>query len=115
MFRCVPADESIDLINVAFEQKSKILQNVKKKHQKSPTIESPNFDVPDRITGRNALKELRKERQWNFIEVSMGRGRIVAEQQTSFPTFGYIFISVYKRLGYSSVNRTPKYIKNGKT
>lgn len=69
---CVPQHESIDLINVAFGQKPKTQQNVKKKHQKSPLSDQAlNFDVPDRITGRSALRELSKTRRWNFVEVDV--------------------------------------------
>jgi len=70
--RFVPANESIDLINVAFEQKYKVPQNVKKKHIKSPqdeTITKKSFEVPDRITGRSAVRELPRDRTWNFVEV----------------------------------------------
>ena len=28
-----------------------------------------SYDVPDRLTGRDALKEMQADRQWNFIEV----------------------------------------------
>lgn len=46
----VPRDQPIDLLNVAFET-------------------SGGFDVPDRQTGRKALKELDHSREWNFVEV----------------------------------------------
>lgn len=31
--------------------------------------ENESYDVPDRLTGRDALKEMQADRQWNFIEV----------------------------------------------
>ena len=49
----VPAEEPIDLLNVAF-------------------CRNGNFDVPDRKTGLMSLEELRllcPERKWNFVEV----------------------------------------------
>jgi len=49
--RCVPIEQAIDLLNVAFETSS-------------------GYNVPDRITGREALQELNPERKWNFVEVS---------------------------------------------
>lgn len=69
--QCVPQHETIDLINVAFAQKHKVQQNVKKKHQRPPDEKTLNFDVPDRVTGRTALKELSTTRKWNFIEVDV--------------------------------------------
>lgn len=65
-YRHLPKDVPIDLINVAF---GNIVadQNVKKKNHCKP------FDTPDRITGRNGLKELENittNRRWNFVEVS---------------------------------------------
>ena len=65
-------EEPIDLINVAFVQKVKTPQHIKRKHvkkimERGEGIES--YDVPDRLTGRDALKEMQADRQWNFIEV----------------------------------------------
>ncbi len=57
--RVWPENESIDLLNVAFPLRTK-----------SSSLEK--FDVPDRLTGLQALKELQKinpSRKWNFIEV----------------------------------------------
>ena len=65
-------EEPIDLINVAFAQKVKTPQNVKKKHVKKIREigeENESYDVPDRLTGRDALEEMQGDRQWNFIEV----------------------------------------------
>ncbi|XP_032716137.1 asparagine synthetase domain-containing protein 1 [Lontra canadensis] len=91
----VPLDEPIDLLNVAFETKEKTVSagfNQKRKNQKSryetPSRESSGdnaagsgdrradrrFDVPDRVTGRAGLKELRAanpSRIWNFVEVNV--------------------------------------------
>ncbi|KAH9642735.1 hypothetical protein HF086_010388, partial [Spodoptera exigua] len=53
----LPRDQSIDLINVAF-----------KKDEKS------TFEVPDRLTGKQSLQELRKlcpSRDWNFREINV--------------------------------------------
>lgn len=57
-------DIPIDLMNVAFEKV--------RKNQNSEI----NWDVPDRITGRQSIEELRKifpERKWNLIEVNITR------------------------------------------
>ena len=55
----------IDLMNVAFEKVSY-----------SKKIEQVNWNVPDRLTGLETLKELRElrpERKWNFIEINVPR------------------------------------------
>lgn len=60
----IEKDIPIDLMNVAFE-----------KVRKNQSLEI-NWDVPDRITGRQSVDELRKlfpERKWNFIEVNINR------------------------------------------
>lgn len=57
--RVWPENESIDLLNVAFPLRSN-----------NPLVE--RFNVPDRLTGLQALKELQSlnpTRKWNFIEV----------------------------------------------
>ena len=77
--RCVPLEEPIDLINVAFEQK-KAKKHTKQGRKQKQREESNNhsetfdinFEVPDRVTGRNGLGELKcinPQRTWNFVEV----------------------------------------------
>lgn len=92
--RCVPKQEAIDLINVAFQQKNKIQQNVKKKYQKALVEESDNFDVPDRITGRRALLELPRDRCWNFIEVNVTKEELQKEREQSISNLVYPLESV---------------------
>lgn len=97
----LPVHDQIDLINVAFENPRVVLaskQPPKAKMQRKVQQKRDQFDVhdegqstgkvlsntlpietgnpfeacPDRLTGRNALKELRcvcPERRWNFVEV----------------------------------------------
>ncbi|KAL5021075.1 hypothetical protein ScPMuIL_000230 [Solemya velum] len=70
--RCLPADQSIDLINVAFEQLPK--QNMpssKRSVVKNTTEKFDRWNVPDRVTGYSALAELNPNRQWNFVEVNV--------------------------------------------
>jgi len=58
----VPEDESIDLINVAFENQNTSHTNGEKE----------SYNVPDRKTGRQTYSELLRicpNRKWNFIEV----------------------------------------------
>lgn len=60
----VASDEPIDLLNVAFEQQS----------NRAKSSSSGAYDVPDRITGRQGLTELKTvapNRQWNFVEIDV--------------------------------------------
>ncbi|XP_071118217.1 asparagine synthetase domain-containing protein 1-like [Haliotis cracherodii] len=72
--RCLPPDECIDLINVAFEQLPKQPPAGKKGKQKCgavPDVPPDKFNVPDRLTGYVALSELNPNRKWNFVEVNV--------------------------------------------
>lgn len=68
----VPENESIDLINVAFERS---VNNRKISHlndEKENMMQK--YDVPDRKTGRQTYSELLRicpNRKWNFIQVSI--------------------------------------------
>ena len=72
----LPEEQTIDLINVAFAQKSNKNNPNKKKKGKivdADEDQSLNFDVPDRLTGYIALEDLKKlfpRRNYNFVEVS---------------------------------------------
>ncbi|XP_046583049.1 LOW QUALITY PROTEIN: asparagine synthetase domain-containing protein 1-like [Haliotis rubra] len=77
--RCLPPDESIDLINVAFEQVPKQPPASKKGKQKGgpvPDIPLDRFSVPDRQTGYVALSELNPSRKWNFVEVNVTQSEL---------------------------------------
>ncbi|XP_022105426.1 asparagine synthetase domain-containing protein 1-like isoform X2 [Acanthaster planci] len=68
--RCIPKEESVDLINVAFQQ----LPKTSGKTSADRENQEESYDVPDRLTGRAGLEELRKlnpERRWNFVEVNV--------------------------------------------
>ncbi|XP_016375683.1 asparagine synthetase domain-containing protein 1-like [Sinocyclocheilus rhinocerous] len=84
--RHIPADKPIDLLNVAFKiQEGKVppksLKKGKNKKKDCDADETQSdqqsfncFDVPDRITGRAGLQELKNlspKRQWNFIEINI--------------------------------------------
>ncbi|KAM9487070.1 asparagine synthetase domain-containing protein 1 [Clarias gariepinus] len=83
--RYIPSDQPIDLLNVAFKlQESKVAQESgkkgrnNKKEQKSHDVaasqQCTRFDVPDRITGRDGLRELASlspSRWWNFVEINV--------------------------------------------
>lgn len=63
---CLPPDETIELLNVAFE----------KVGQQQGLI---NWDVPDRISARNSCKELQElfpDRKWSLVEVNVPRDHL---------------------------------------
>ncbi|XP_011633493.1 asparagine synthetase domain-containing protein 1 [Pogonomyrmex barbatus] len=69
----VPKDESIDLINVAFEKPTSKSQNASHMHSEKATS-MYKYDVPDRKTGRQTYTELLRicpSRKWNFIECNI--------------------------------------------
>jgi hypothetical protein len=91
--RYLPADEPIDLLNVAFENPRAIANAQRERAERERVatrrklkgkgkaelpeaegdIASP-YDVPDRVTGRETVTELRKlhpEREWRFVEVDV--------------------------------------------
>jgi hypothetical protein len=91
--RYLPADEPIDLLNVAFENPRAIANAQRERAERERIaarrklkgkgkaelpeaegdIASP-YDVPDRVTGRETVAELRKlhpEREWRFVEVDV--------------------------------------------
>lgn len=69
----VPEDESIDLINVAFERPASKSQNASHAVNSEKGNVTQRYDVPDRKTGRQTYSELLRicpNRKWNFIQVS---------------------------------------------
>lgn len=80
--RHIPAEKPIDLLNVAFKiQNAKVPPKTTKrgkitKNNPDETKSDPqkSFDVPDRITGRAGLQELKNlspQRKWNFVEINV--------------------------------------------
>ncbi|KAG8985492.1 hypothetical protein FRB90_004662 [Tulasnella sp. 427] len=83
----LPLSEPIDLLNVAFENPRTLRAAFKplKKSKKARTTaevekeDEPEqgratYDVPDRVTGRDEVEELRgccAERTWNFVEIDI--------------------------------------------
>ncbi|CAG8647029.1 9749_t:CDS:2, partial [Cetraspora pellucida] len=66
----IPHEESIDLLNVSFEN-PRIQQTLSRKKKKTTTENDKSksiYDVPDRLTGRQGVEELRI---WNFVEVNV--------------------------------------------
>ncbi|XP_058808676.1 asparagine synthetase domain-containing protein 1 [Phymastichus coffea] len=71
----VPVDETIDLINVAFEKKN-----------------NANYEVPDRKTGRQTFNELLKicsNRKFNLIEVNVSQEELQRKRSTKISDLVY--------------------------
>ncbi|KAI8378805.1 asparagine synthase-domain-containing protein, partial [Choanephora cucurbitarum] len=67
--RYLPLSESIDLLNVAFENPRS--QQAKGKQKKE---NDTMYDTPDRLTGKKGVEELRRiapERTWHFVEINV--------------------------------------------
>ncbi|WOO76947.1 Asparagine synthetase domain-containing protein 1 [Vanrija pseudolonga] len=68
--QCVPIDEPIELINVAFEGPQKEVH--RSARQQPPKIAT--YNVPDRVSGREAVMELQAScpgRHFQFVEVNV--------------------------------------------
>nr|CAB3223735.1 asparagine synthetase domain-containing protein 1-like [Phallusia mammillata] len=86
---CLPPEEKIDLINVAFEQQKKASRDSKKG---SNSVTGPDYMVPDRVTGLASLDELQKlfpSRKWNFIEVNVSVQELIAERKSRIRDLTY--------------------------
>ncbi|EGI69857.1 Asparagine synthetase domain-containing protein 1 [Acromyrmex echinatior] len=69
----VSEDESIDLINVAFERLGSKNQSMSHTNNEKGNV-TQKYDVPDRKTGRQTYSELLRiypNRKWNFIECNI--------------------------------------------
>ncbi|ETN66017.1 asparagine synthetase [Anopheles darlingi] len=72
----VPSSTAIDLLNVAFE---KVCRNPKQ------SMAPVDWNVPDRLTGKESLEELRilrPKRKWNFVEINVTRKELNAHRDT---------------------------------
>ncbi|CAG8465843.1 2746_t:CDS:10 [Paraglomus occultum] len=70
----LPENEPIDLLNVGFENPRSVDAEGRKSRKVSEEKEKDIFKVPDRISGRQGVEELRRispKRKWNFIEVDV--------------------------------------------
>ncbi|XP_050715999.1 asparagine synthetase domain-containing protein 1-like isoform X1 [Eriocheir sinensis] len=86
---CLPQEESIDLLNVAFSQKVCVNVKVGSKHKAKKQVDnvappSVSFEVPDRISGRECwqqLQQLRPHRNWNFVEIDVTEKELSLERE----------------------------------
>ncbi|KAL7643459.1 UNVERIFIED_CONTAM: hypothetical protein RMT77_005441 [Armadillidium vulgare] len=79
--KCLPENESIDLLNVSFENQRHRVSNSKKRSQNVEVI--TDFNSPDRLSGLACLKELEKincKRKWNFVEIDISCEELKAER-----------------------------------
>ncbi|XP_076809825.1 asparagine synthetase domain-containing protein 1-like isoform X1 [Clavelina lepadiformis] len=68
----IQISEPIELLNVAFESPKKKPQG--KKSMQNNATKEVDYNVPDRITGRNSYEELRNlcpNRTWKFVEINV--------------------------------------------
>ncbi|EZA50264.1 hypothetical protein DMN91_012536 [Ooceraea biroi] len=75
--RYVPKDESIDLINVAFEKPGS-RQKINHANDEGDNV-TQKYDVPDRKTGRQTYSELLRicpNRKWNLIECNITQAEL---------------------------------------
>ena len=75
---CLPPDEPIDLLNVAFEQQQKPEQPEAQRRKAATATATKakqsgvdRFLVPDRVSGLRTLGELNPNREWNFVEINV--------------------------------------------
>lgn len=86
---CLPKEESIDLLNVAFPTRVCCNGNAKgktkTKHKTSNHVPSSvSFEVPDRIAGRECwqqLQQLRPHRDWNFVRIDVTSEELCLERE----------------------------------
>ncbi|WWC58141.1 uncharacterized protein I303_100676 [Kwoniella dejecticola CBS 10117] len=86
---CLPPEDPIDLINVAFSPAPKLSSlssnGADKGKGKSPALPAaPTYDVPDRLSGRDALVELKQvcpDREWRFVEIDVPYDEARAHRQ----------------------------------
>ncbi|XP_068200489.1 asparagine synthetase domain-containing protein 1 [Palaemon carinicauda] len=87
---CVDAMESVDLLNVAFAKKHSEDEKERKKRDKNSKLgihsDVPlDYNVPDRITGRECwkqLQEMRPNRKWNFVEINVTSDELAKERES---------------------------------
>ncbi|KWU45883.1 hypothetical protein RHOSPDRAFT_15885, partial [Rhodotorula sp. JG-1b] len=91
--RVLPRDEAIDLITVAFENprslkaREQTLQHPPKgpsRHLENTAQPLGPYDVPDRLTARDAWRELRElapNRRWNLVEVDVPYHEVLDHRQ----------------------------------
>ncbi|XP_061142292.1 asparagine synthetase domain-containing protein 1 [Syngnathus typhle] len=94
--RHVPHCQSVDLLNVAFQQhearKDSARGQKPSRSQSETQMRTAMFDVPDRITGRSGLKELQAlapQRRWNFVEVDVRREELQEMRRTRIADLVY--------------------------
>lgn len=89
---CLPINESIDLLNCAFEKNKKQSGNLKKE-----SLCNKSFNVPDRLTGLSTYKALRlmfPERKFNFVEINIDLNELNLLRDTFIHNLIYPLITI---------------------
>lgn len=113
----VPLGEPIDLLNVAFERERKNgkpnrKQAREKNHLDSTERKKSSYLVPDRITGKRALDDLKRlypNRQWNFVQVNNIFKNLITQLSSHVATLRSV-IALLKASEYFSINKEDKVI-----
>jgi len=126
--RHVPMDEPIDLLNVAFEnprkiqvqvdgnigalpkrERKRLLQALDTNGKGTGNKELSSHMVPDRVTGRQEVEELRRlcpGRVWNFVEVDVpyeeSQAARLAVETTMYPSRTVMDLSLAMALYFAS-------------
>ncbi|RUP12915.1 hypothetical protein BC936DRAFT_139771, partial [Jimgerdemannia flammicorona] len=124
--RHLPLGEAIDLLNVAFEnprvERAVAAGSGKKKKKKGggdsedvklldvgvEVVTKSKYDVPDRVTGKLGVEELRQispRRVWNFVEIDVPYEEACARRQEIIERMAPLD-TVMDLVGWSSVIRT---------
>lgn len=80
----LPLDESVDLLNVAFENPRVINARANEKEPSRNSGVSNYESCPDRLTGRSSFAELRETcptREWRFVAVDIPYGEFLDHRQ----------------------------------
>jgi asparagine synthetase B (glutamine-hydrolysing) len=103
---CLPPNEEIDLLNIAFEkQKNSVTKKTNKAQDeededdlinnlKNEYDKNDEFLVPDRISGLESLKELNKNRKWNFVEINITLDELRKERENLIKNLLYPHMTV---------------------
>ncbi|SAM05687.1 hypothetical protein [Absidia glauca] len=130
----LPITESIDLLNVAFEnprseqakqQAQKKAAKMKKAGQDEEPTTRSMYDTPDRLTGKAGVKELREmapERCWNFVEINVPFEEAMDQKQhivdLMYPLDTVMDLSIAMALWFASRGKgvigTTEYTSNAK-
>ncbi|WVQ80882.1 hypothetical protein IAT38_002989 [Cryptococcus sp. DSM 104549] len=110
LHQCLPPSDPIDLINVAFALSPKTPTSNGNAAPLPPV--QGNYDVPDRLSGRDAVDELRDAcpgREWRFVEVDVPYEDTVAHRprvvELMYPSSTEMDLSLAYPLYFASLGK----------